>query len=198
MHKVLETLKRLKHYSNHQDKSQDWISATHNVIDGKAAIYFMGDWAKAVFRQHDIPYGEHGYLCLAAPDTANLFLSNTDTFIFPKAGKEYEKGQKTLAALMMSKPVQEAFNQAKGSIPARQDISPARFDECAQAAMHTAKTGTIVPSFNFHQIHPEKIHKPITQTVHRFFRDDMPIADTANQLADIVAKYQQAQRTQGE
>lgn len=198
MHKVLETLKRLKHYSNYQDKSQDWINATHNVIDGKAAIYFMGDWAKAVFRQHNIPYGEQGYLCLAAPDTANLFLLNTDTFIFPKAGNAYEQGQKTLATIIMSKPVQEEFNRVKGSIPARQDISPARFDECAQKAMHIAKTGTIVPSFNFHQIHPEKIHKPITETIHRFFRDDIAISDTANTLADIVAQYQQERRTQGE
>ena len=191
MLEVLTSLRRLRDYSNYQQKNQDWVKATERVIQGEAAIYMMGDWAKAVFHNHSIPYGREGYLCLPVPGTQNLFLANIDNFVFPQAGDTNQQGQKVLAELMMSRPVQEAFNLAKGSIPARLDIPRDRFDECSRISMQVASDGELLPSFNFHQIHPEALHNQILAPINRFFRSDTPAEQVMQEFVKIATDYRQ-------
>jgi glucose/mannose transport system substrate-binding protein len=46
---ALETFKRIKQYTDEGASGRDWNLATAMVINGKAGMQFMGDWAKGEF-----------------------------------------------------------------------------------------------------------------------------------------------------
>jgi glucose/mannose transport system substrate-binding protein len=151
MVKALETFKRIKAYTDEGQVGRDWNMATAMVINGKAAMQFMGDWAKGEFTVAGKVPGKD-YLCVAAPGSQKDFTFNVDSFVFFKVKTPgVEKGQKDMAGLLMSPAFQEAFNLNKGSIPVRQDLSLAKFDDCAKKSSADFKaagaTGGLVPSW---------------------------------------------------
>ena len=150
MIKSFETLAKIKTYIDKDSAGRDWNLATAMVINGKAGMQFMGDWAKGEFTAAGKVAGKD-FLCVPAPDTAKSFTYNIDSLaMFKVKNPEEQKAQLTLATAVMSPEFQEVFNLNKGSIPVRAGVSRAKFDSCATRSMDdfaaSGKAGSLEPS----------------------------------------------------
>ncbi|NHZ77837.1 extracellular solute-binding protein [Massilia sp. CCM 8695] len=135
MIKSFETLAKIKTYIDKDAAGRDWNLATAMVINGKAGMQFMGDWAKGEFTAAGKVAGKD-FLCVAAPGTEKSFTFNIDSLaMFTVKNPEEQKAQLTLASAVMSPEFQEVFNLNKGSIPARANIARTKFDSCATKSM---------------------------------------------------------------
>ncbi len=107
------------------------------VIQGKAGMQFMGDWAKGEFTAAgQTPDKDYG--CTVLSDHGIAYVMGGDVFAFPRQGGSngLTKSQALLAGVLLDPKVQIAFAQKKGSIPVRLDVSTASLDACAQKASH--------------------------------------------------------------
>jgi glucose/mannose transport system substrate-binding protein len=150
MVKSFETLAKIKTYIDKDAAGRDWNLATAMVINGKAGMQFMGDWAKGEFTAAGKVAGKD-FLCLPAPGTEKSFTFNIDSLaMFKVKNPEEQKAQLTLASAVMSPEFQEVFNLNKGSIPVRSGVSRAKFDSCATRSMDdmaaSGKAGMLEPS----------------------------------------------------
>jgi glucose/mannose transport system substrate-binding protein len=150
MIKSFETLGKIKTYIDKDAAGRDWNLATAMVINGKAGMQFMGDWAKGEFTAAGKVAGKD-FLCVPAPGTENAFTFNIDSLaMFKVTNAQEQKAQLTLATSVMSPEFQEVFNLNKGSIPVRAGVSRAKFDACATRSMDhmaaSSKAGMLEPS----------------------------------------------------
>lgn len=150
MIKCLETLKMVKSYTDKNAPGRDWNLATAMVYKGKAAMQFMGDWAKGEFSAAKKVPGKD-YEALPAPQTAGKFIYNIDSFAFFKQkDKATTKGQEVLANLILSPEFQVLFNQKKGSAPVVKGVEESNFDIITKASMkdiaQAEKNNALVPS----------------------------------------------------
>ncbi|KPC53319.1 ABC transporter substrate-binding protein [Amantichitinum ursilacus] len=176
MIKVLETYRKVKSYTDKANAGRDWNLATAMVINGKAAMQFMGDWAKGEFSVAGKRAGVD-YLCVAAPGSAGAYTFNVDSFAFFKLkDKDAAKGQRDLAGLLMSPEFQETFNLYKGSIPARQGMDLSKFDECGKKSAEDFKAaaakGTLVPSWAHDMAISPAVEGAIYDVAGQFWNDD--------------------------
>ena len=151
MIKAFDTLAKIKTYIDKDAAGRDWNLATAMIINGKAGMQFMGDWAKGEFTAANKVAGKD-YVCVAAPGTEKAFTFNIDSMaMFKVKSEDDQKSQLILANAIMSPEFQETFNLNKGSIPARAGVSRAKFDSCAIKSMNdmdaSSKAGELVPSF---------------------------------------------------
>lgn len=189
MAKVLRSLRKVISYTGANRQDRTWVQATKMLIDGEAAVYFMGDWVKPIFDKNNFPYGDKGYLCMPVPGTEEVFLSNVDSFVFPDSGYIHRDGQAALAEIIMSNHVQREFNLHKGSIPVRSDVPLTDYDECSQLAAETAQKHKVIPSFNFIQTQPREIQKRIIDIVSHFINSNDTVEDKLAQLYQVVSQY---------
>ena len=150
MEKSLATFRRLKAYTDRNAPGRDWNLATAMVMKGEAAMQIMGDWAKGEFLAAGKTAGKD-FLCVPAPGTAKSYTFNVDSFaMFKVKGEANQQAQRDMASAIRSPAVQESFNLEKGSIPVRQGVSLARYDDCAKASAadfaEAGKAGTLLPS----------------------------------------------------
>ncbi len=150
MVKSFEILGKIHKYVDKDSPNRDWNLATAMVINGKAAMQFMGDWAKGEFTAAGKVPGKD-FVCVPAPGTDKGYTFNVDSFVMFKQSKaDVAKGQADLAAAIMSPEFQEVFNLNKGSIPVRLGMKMDKFDDCAKRSSEdfvaTNKSGGLVPS----------------------------------------------------
>ena len=131
-------------YANTASDGDDWPEATDAVIDGKAAYNVMGDWAVAQFESKDQVDGED-YTYFPVPGNEGVFDFLADSFTLPD-GAPNPEGAKDWLRLVGSAEGQEAFNLAKGSIPARIDVAEDEFPAYQQSAMASFKEDQIASS----------------------------------------------------
>jgi glucose/mannose transport system substrate-binding protein len=190
--KVLETFKKLKGYTDSASNGRDWNLTTAMVIQGKAGFQFMGDWAKGEFTAAGKKPGD-GFLCAAAPGTANAYTFNVDSFIlFKLKDAGAQKAQADLASAILSKDFQEVFNQNKGSIPVRLGHDMSKFDSCAQLSakdfVATSKSGGLVPSVAHGMAIKPAAEGAIKDMVSAYWNDDkMSVADAQKKLVAAAA-----------
>ncbi|HZP94441.1 MAG TPA: ABC transporter substrate-binding protein [Burkholderiales bacterium] len=169
--------------------NRDWNLATAMVINGKAAMQIMGDWAKGEFLKAGKKPGVD-FLCFQYPATEGSFTFNTDQFAMFKVGKEQEQGQLALASAIMDKSFQEAFNLAKGSIPARIDVSDAKFDACGKKSMAdlkvAMKNNSMLGSFAHGHAVRESVKGAMIDVVTKAFNSGIPPAEATRQLVAAV------------
>ncbi|HTT36720.1 MAG TPA: ABC transporter substrate-binding protein [Burkholderiales bacterium] len=151
MEKAFATLRMVQKYIDKDAPNRDWNLATAMVINGKAGMQFMGDWAKGEFTAAGKVAGRD-YICAPAPGTKDAFTFNIDSFImFQQKDPSKQKAQQDLASAIMDVHFQEVFNLNKGSIPVRMGMNLSKFDQCAKDSAAefaaAAKGGTLVPSF---------------------------------------------------
>ncbi|MFC3282403.1 ABC transporter substrate-binding protein [Litchfieldella rifensis] len=150
MIEALTTFKRLRELMDDGMPGRDWNLSTSMVIGGHAAMQIMGDWAKGEFIAAGLEAGED-YVCAPVPGTASDFIFNIDSFaMFRVTDDAAREAQQTLARLVLEPEFQSAFNQVKGSIPARPDLDMSEFDSCAQQSLAdfqgASEGNTLVPS----------------------------------------------------
>ncbi len=194
MVQALKTFKRLKTYMDPDRANRDWNVATGMVINGKAGMQIMGDWAKGEFASAGQKAGTD-YLCFPAPGAA-AFTLNVDSFaMFKLRAPAQRPAQLALARLIMAPPFQEAFSLAKGSIPARSDVSLDTFDDCAKRSRKdfdaAAQSGALLPSMAHGIATRSDVQGAFFDVLTQFFNDD---AISAEQAADKLAKAVKAAR----
>ncbi len=183
-------LRRVLAYVDPDFPDRTWDAATKMVIDGKAAIQIMGDWAKGEFHTQGKVPGKN-FFCLPAPGTRDNFLICTDTIaMFRTDFAEIGKAQKELAKVIMLPEVQKQFNIIKGSVPARMDIGCSDFDPCACVAMNaflkSAKDRTISPSMAYSQAYNREMTELMTGLVGAFVHSDMTPEQAAKKMASLA------------
>ncbi|MGB0733829.1 MAG: ABC transporter substrate-binding protein [Pontibacterium sp.] len=182
---VFETFKSLRNYIDADAAGRDWNIATSMVINGKAAMQIMGDWAKGEFTAAGKKPGQD-YICIAAPGTQNAFTFNIDSFaMFDLKGDGAKEAQADLARLIMEPAFQETFNLNKGSIPARLGMPRDKFDTCAHTSMDdfvsTSEKGGLVPSMAHGMSTTSAIQGAIYDVVTNYFNSDSITAEEAVQ-----------------
>ncbi|PSW62922.1 sugar ABC transporter substrate-binding protein [Photobacterium kishitanii] len=179
MVEVFKQFKRMKAYIDPQAKGRHWNAATEMVIDGQAAMQFMGDWAKGEFAQAGELPGKD-YLCVPAPGTQHQFTFNIDSLAFFKLkGTEADNiAQHDLAQTLLMPSFQRVFNLNKGSIPVRLDMDMSAFDQCALDSMTAFKqaslSGDLVPSFSQNLATTADVQSAIVDVVSEFFNQTDP------------------------
>ena len=187
MEKAFDTFRTVRKYLDKDFSGRDWNLATQMVIQGKAGMQFMGDWAKGEFAAAGKVSGKD-YLCLDAPGTAGDFTFNIDSFVmFTQGSADAKKGQADLANAIMSPAFQEVFNLNKGSIPARLDVKMDKFDDCAKKShddfIASSKKGTLLPSIAHQMAVPAATTGAIQDVVTQFFNSDMSSKSAVEKLA---------------
>jgi len=167
MGKVFATFRSLKQYTDEGSAGRNWNDTTNLVITNKAALQIMGDWARGEFA---VAGKEPGidYECIAGPSEKPYLSTGGDVFLFPKQDDpEVEQAQLKLASLMVSPRVQALFNNAKGSLPVREDVDLSLADACMKKGLEILKDPDSV------------VGDPI----------NFITADTTGQIQDLVAEF---------
>jgi glucose/mannose transport system substrate-binding protein len=141
---AIATMKRMLEFSNEDRAAIGWSDAAQLVVDGKAAMTIMGDWAHGYFLSKDLqPNVDYGYA--AAPGTEGVFMWLSDSFGLAKGAPNPDQAKAWLA-VAGSKEGQDAFNPKKGSIPARTDADKSKYDEYLQSAIDDFGSLKLAPS----------------------------------------------------
>jgi glucose/mannose transport system substrate-binding protein len=133
--RVLLAFKRFQSYVDPASPGRGWNDATALVIQGRAGVQVMGDWAKGEFTAAGQQPGRD-FGCMAGLRPDSPYLIQGDVFVFPKTGEAASLRAQKLVAEVADRPdVQLAFNRLKGSIPVRLDADVSGLDECARKGM---------------------------------------------------------------
>ena len=189
MAKAFEQMQKLRALVDDNFSGRDWNLATAMVINGKAGMQIMGDWAKGEF----LKAGKKpnvDFLCFQYPGTEGSFTFNSDAFAMFKVSKDQQAGQLALASAIMDKNFQEQFNLVKGSIPARIDVSDAKFEACGKKSIAdikvAIKNNSLLGSFAHGHAVPENLKGAMIDVVTKFFNSGGSPADAAKKLAAAV------------
>lgn len=191
MIQVFDLMRKIKGYIDKDSPGRDWNLATAMVINGKAGMQFMGDWAKGEFLAAGKVPGKD-FVCVASPNTSNAFIFNIDSFVmFQVKDSKVQEAQKSLARIIMGPKFQEAFNLNKGSIPARLDVSMDKFDSCAQDSKKTfvasSASKTLVPSFAHDMATSPAARGALQDVITKHFNSDMSSAEAAKKLVSAIS-----------
>ncbi|WP_176040864.1 ABC transporter substrate-binding protein [Burkholderia stabilis] len=185
---VFDTVRKIQGYFDTGRNGRDWNLATAMVINGKAGMQFMGDWAKGEFENAGKKAGKD-YICAAVPGTANAYTFNVDSFVFfqQKGEKAATPGQLALAKTIMTPEFQEQFSLLKGSVPVRLGVKMDKFDDCAKksyADEQTAiKSGGFVPSLAHGMAQSDATAGAITDVVTKFMNSQQDSKSAVAALA---------------
>lgn len=190
MVKCLEVFKSIKQYTDKDAPGRDWNLATAMVIQGKAAMQFMGDWAKGEFTAAGKSTGVD-FVAVPAPQTSGAFLFNIDSFImFKVKDKQAREAQKAMARLIMEPKFQEVFNVNKGSIPVRLGMQRTAFDDTALRSFDefasSSVGGALLPSMAHEMAVYPAVRGAILDVITNFYNSDQTAAAAAKGLAREV------------
>lgn len=195
MVQAFAALKKLRGYIDADAAGRDWNSATGLVINGKAGMQIMGDWAKSEWTAAGKVAGKD-YQCLPFPGTQGSFAYNIDSLaMFKLSDAENRKAQNDLARTVMEPQFQQFFNQEKGSIPVRLDQDMSSFDACAQLSMKDFKAAAagngLQPSLAHGMAASSYVQGAVFDVVTNFFND--PAADPKKAAQQLAAAIQAVQ-----
>ncbi|HEY0709777.1 MAG TPA: extracellular solute-binding protein, partial [Polyangia bacterium] len=147
-----------------------------------ASMALMGDWAEGdLIALGFRPGVDFGWA--AAPGTGEYFLYLADSFPLPK-GAPHEKNARRWLEVVGSKEGQDAFNPAKGSIPARKDADLTKYNAYHQSAIADFNSKILVPSLAHGVAAPNSFKEKYFQVVGDFLDNKDPIA-----AAQALAMY---------
>ncbi len=113
---AFDRLIKLRSYVDDNFSGRDWNLASAMVIEGKAGMQMMGDWAKGEFLKAGKKPGAD-FVCIRFPGTQGSVTFNSDQFaMFNVSGDDKIKAQMAMASSIESPKFQSAFNVVKGSV----------------------------------------------------------------------------------
>ncbi|SMF12109.1 ABC transporter substrate-binding protein [Pseudobacteriovorax antillogorgiicola] len=191
--KVFRVIRKLTTFMADDRKGLDWDKATKQVIEGRAAMQFMGDWAKGEFLSAGLQPGRD-FICWVTPGLEG-FIYTIDAFAFFKTKENKSKqAQSQLAQLIMTKEFQREFNKRKGSIPARTDVLLNGFDNCAKQSAkdfsRTANKGLLAPSFAHGNAQPSDIQGALIEVISLFMSSSMPPEMGRDRLISVLEEFE--------
>jgi glucose/mannose transport system substrate-binding protein len=188
MVKVFDTVRKLTGYFDSSRTGRDWNLATAMVINGKAGMQFMGDWAKGEFANANKKSGVD-YVCAPVPGTAKAYTFNVDSFVFfkQKGQGAATPGQLGLAKTIMSPDFQKQFSLYKGSIPVRLGVDMSSYDDCAKKSYSdeqaAIKAGGYVPSLAHGMAQGDATAGAMSDVVTKFMNSNESSQDAVAALA---------------
>ena len=196
---VFTQLKKLQGYMDPDGTGQDWNLEAAKVINGKAGMQIMGDWAKSEWSAAGKKAGTD-YECVPFPGTKGSFTYNIDSLAMFKLAKKNDTpgniaAQNDVAKVALEPEFQYVFNQNKGSIPVRNDLDMSKFDSCGQASAkdfdEAGKTGGQLPSMAHNMATSLAVQGAIFDTVSNFISDKS--ADPASAGKKLYSAIKSAQ-----
>ncbi|MEZ2133177.1 MULTISPECIES: ABC transporter substrate-binding protein, partial [unclassified Sinorhizobium] len=172
MKQAFDRLTVLRGYVDDNFSGRDWNLASGMVIEGKAGMQFMGDWAKGEFLKAKQVPGKD-FVCMRFPGTQGSVTFNSDQFAMFKVSADKIPAQLQMASAIESPSFQSAFNVVKGSVPARTDVPDTDFDACGKKAIkdlaEANKAGTLMGSMAHGHANPAAVKNAIYDVVTREF-----------------------------
>ena len=187
---VFDKMAKLKSYVDADFSGRDWNLASAMVIEGKAGMQFMGDWAKGEFLKAGQKPGTD-FVCIRFPGTQGAVTFNSDQFMMFKVGDANKAAQLKMASAIEDPAFQSAFNVVKGSAPARTDVPNDAFDDCGKKAMadlaEADKNGKLFGSMAHGHANPAAVKNAMYDVITRHFNGELDSAAAAAALAEAVA-----------
>lgn len=188
---MLATMTQVRKMANWVDNAaagRDYEATAAMMLKGESGFQFMGDWELGALDKAGAVAGTD-YLCVTAPTSngESGFILNADSIAIFNVDSEDEKaGQELFAKVAMSSDFQKAFNQAKGSIPPRTDVSIDDFSDCqkkARADLDSAvANGTMVPSMAHSMAISGNIRSGIIDAVSEFMNSEQTPEEGATSI----------------
>lgn len=193
MKQAFDRMTKLRSYVDDNFSGRDWNLASAMVIEGKAGLQFMGDWAKGEFVKAGKKPGED-FVCMRYPGTQGAVTFNSDMFAMFKVAEDKVPAQLQMASAIESPTFQSAFNVVKGSAPARTDVLDTAFDACGKKAIADVKEasekGTMLGSMAHGYANPAAVKNAIYDIVTREFNGELTSEEAVKELVAAVAAAQ--------
>ncbi|MFD1198807.1 ABC transporter substrate-binding protein [Brucella gallinifaecis] len=189
MKQAFDRMTKLRSYVDDNFSGRDWNLASAMVIEDKAGVQFMGDWAKGEFVKAGKKPGED-FVCVRYPETQGSVTFNSDMFAMFKVADDKVPAQLEMASAIESPAFQSAFNVVKGSAPARTDVPDTDFDACGKKAIadvkEAAEKGTMLGSMGHGYANPASVKNAIYDVVTRQFNGQLSSEDAVKELVSAV------------
>jgi glucose/mannose transport system substrate-binding protein len=190
MKEAFDKMAKLRTYVDQDFSGRDWNLASAMVIEGKAGMQLMGDWAKGEFLKAGQKPGTD-FVCVRFPGTQGAVTFNADQFVMFNVGDAAKSAQLKMASDIVSPEFQVAFNVVKGSAPARTDIPNDAFDDCGKKAMadlaDASTNGKLFGSMAHGHANPAAVKNAMYDVITRHFNGELDSAAAATALAEAVA-----------
>ena len=175
--RIAETFRRLHDYVDPGSPGRNWNDATTLVIQGKAGMQVMGDWAKGEFTAAGQTAGQQ-YGCAVLSDHGITYAIGGDVFAFPRTKNPAVVQTQLLMEKVLTDPAnQVAFSAKKGSIPALLDADTSSLDECARKAVSYVKNpADQVPAAEL--LSPPAMTGAVEDLVSQYWNDPSMTTDT--------------------
>ena len=189
MKTVFDRMAILRSYVDDNFSGRDWNLASAMVIEKKAGMQIMGDWAKGEFLNAGQKPGDD-FMCFRFPGTSGAVTFNSDQFMMFKVGSDRRDAQNQLASSIMAPSFQSAFNVVKGSVPARTDVSDADFDSCGKKGMRDLASAnannTLLGSLAHGHAAPASVKNAMYDVITAHFNGEYSSADAVSELVAAV------------
>ena len=175
----------MRAYVDPGSPGRNWNDATSLVIQGKAGMQIMGDWAKGEFAAAGQTAGKE-FGCTILSNEGGYVMGG-DVFAFPKSkDPATQKAQLLLAKVMLDPETQIRFSQKKGSIPVRLDLDMSSLDICAQKAVKLlADKNHQVPAADL--LAPPAFNGALQDLISQYWNTPATTADAfAAKVADLL------------
>jgi glucose/mannose transport system substrate-binding protein len=170
--KVKEAMKlfaKMQDYVNPDHSALSWDQAIQALMEGRVAFSSMGDWADGEFLKASMKEKDD-FGWVSHPGTDGSFIIVADGFAIAKGAPHKEAALAWLKSIG-SKGAQEAFNQLKGSIPARTDVDRSKFDGYHQWSMDSFAKDKLVASCVHGEAAPAAFEQALNDGVTAFIVD---------------------------
>jgi glucose/mannose transport system substrate-binding protein len=184
--KVFDALAAVRQFVPADKMVPQWNEAVGLVIQGKAAANIMGDWAGGEFAVAKMVAGKD-YDCLPGLGVTPVLNTGGDVFYFPKnKDAAVTAAQKKMAATLVSKEVQVAFNLKKGSLPMRADVDLSAANDCMKKGLEILDHSTAVFPNDIQMIDRDSLNQ-INDNFTAFMADPAMTAAAAQaKFVDII------------
>ncbi|WP_349437905.1 ABC transporter substrate-binding protein [Pararhizobium sp. A13] len=189
MKEAFDRMTKLRSYVDDNFSGRDWNLASAMVIENKAGLQFMGDWAKGEFvKAKKVPGTD--FVCMRFPGTQGSVTFNSDQFAMFKVSEDKVPAQLQMASAIESPTFQSAFNVVKGSVPARTDVPDTDFDACGKKGIkdlaEANASGKLFGSMAHGHANPASVKNAIYDVVTRQFNGELSSEDAVKELASAV------------
>jgi glucose/mannose transport system substrate-binding protein len=143
---AVDDLARLLDFADPADSARGESSTTNDVIFGDAAYVVMAAYAERQFQRAGWRFGEQ-YDAHPVPGTDGVFDVAADAFALP-VGAAHESAAQAWLLTASTVQGQQALSVAKGSLPARFDVSTFNYPDYQKAEIAALNIDDLVPSLS--------------------------------------------------
>lgn len=149
-----------------------WTQAGDDVVNGHAAMFMMGSWASAYFKQAGFAPGEK-FDAFPAPGTAGKAIFQMDVFAVPEGPADTITTADKFIEAAVTPEGQAAFAVPKGSISPNIKVDPSIYDvvgsKFAKEIADATKANAVLPNLFF--LLPTKVGTELGVQMEKFAID---------------------------